>query len=80
MKQGLFKFDYIVYDGTNAKEIENEFNLVCIEEDEELIIDSECEVTLRKGDCLIATKDNYISIMRKNRFKERFMGNVKNEE
>ena len=76
MKQGLFKFDYIIYDGTNAQEIEDELNLVCIEEDGELIIDTVSEVTLQKGDCLMSVSD-YVRIMRKDEFKEKFMGDIK---
>ena len=79
MNKGLFKFDYIVYDGTNAQEIEDEFNLDCIEEDGELIIDSESEVILEKGDCLIPMSD-YIRVMRKDSFKEKFMGDIKEYE
>ena len=76
MKQGLFKFDYIVYDGTNAQEFEDELNLVCIEEHGELIIDSEREAVLQKGDCLMRVPD-WLCVIPQRDFKERFAGDIK---
>lgn len=76
MKQGLFKFDYIVYDGKNASTIAKEFNLNYEEIDDELIIDSVSEETVRKGDCLMRVP-GWICIIPRVDFKKLFMGDIK---
>ena len=76
MKQGLFKFDYIIYDGKNAPVIAKKFNLNYEEIDDEMIIDPESEVTLQKGDCLMRVP-GWICVIPRVDFKKLFMGDIK---
>lgn len=76
MKQGLFIFNYIVYNGKNAKEIENELNLACVEEDGELIVDSAGELTVQKGDCFMRVP-GWICVIPQIDFKKIFRGDIK---
>lgn len=77
MKQGLFKFDYIVYDGKNASVIAEKFKLNYEEIDDKMIIDSvSSEETVRKGDCLMRVP-GWICVIPQRDFKEIFMGDIK---
>ena len=76
MNKGLFMFRYIIYDGTNASEIAEEFKLNYEEIDDEMIIDSVSEETVRKGDCLMRVL-GWICVIPQRDFKERFMGDIK---
>lgn len=76
MNKGLFMFRYIIYDGKNAPVIAEKFKLNYEEIDDEMIIDSESEVTLQKGDCLMRVP-GWICVIPQRDFKERFMGDIK---
>ena len=76
MNKGLFKFDYMVYDGNNASTIAEEFSLDYEEINDRMIIDSVSgEETVRKGDCLIRVP-GWICVISQKDFKEKFMGDI----
>ena len=79
MNKGLFKFDYMVYNGKNASKIAKEFNLDYEEIGDEMIIDSVSEETVRKGDCLMRVP-GWICIIPRADFKKLFIGDIKEYE
>ena len=78
MNKGLFKFDYIVYDGTNFDEFKEEFEDCAIEQDGKIILDLEDELEIEKGKCLIFFNSrDYLYMLSPKEFKENHIGDIK---